>query len=81
LNPFTDHKGIFLFAATEWFNPIGASRSCMHMPHPEFSMAVSFFLEFGIYIKHIPAYVSIDTYICSKSQSTQQQASEQDKTE
>jgi len=39
------------------------------------------FLELGIYIKHILSSVSIDTYSCSKPQSTQQQASERNKTE
>ena len=38
-------------------------------------------LKLGIYIKHIPAFVSIDTYSCLKPQSTQQQASERNKTE
>jgi hypothetical protein len=39
------------------------------------------FLELRIYIKHIPASVSIDTYSCAKLQSTQQQASKRNKTE
>ena len=51
------------------------ARHCLGRQH------AALFLELGIYIKHILASVSIDTYSCSKPQTTQQQASERDKTE